>query len=398
MAFEFSLASKLKSDLKITNLHYFRKIALGDSISKIFPTGDIYIKDPVGLFSEVTGYVEGEEHEIIYGDDEDTSEQLVFPCVKTDQRLIDFYHEGCMAGDVFLQFRNKNIIKDIAQSRSFSSMISSIVDDVSDDFDFESTAIESTDNQGVYGQGLIKNTDFLIRLMKKANSTLHTGEPYFCFIDLANKFHFETMSNMLLNSPVLTIVLKQTDASKYDTTTLVNCNVYWDNFKKNFNNYMATYYYIDNDGEIQSEDKKINETPTRSKGKLPILSNIISDPISHRFFGFVDEDKLNTENLPPSKKDYSGWVSSWYQESQGIMIFDAVLRGCHPKAIAGQTVKTTIPSLFDDRGDAVEFSGTWVILESKHLIDENLNIFTELILGRNYIDVYNTNPYLSDLL
>ena len=399
MGYTFSLKSVDKQSLVLDTPKYFNKAVLVDSIRDFYSKAEISVADKISLFSEVMGFVEGSEWEIVYGDDEDLNNQISYSCVWEDNQLTDFYRDNFVSGHNLLNFLHKSILTDIPQSRSFSGTLSSVINQVISSYNFLESTIEETLNNGIWGQGLIKDKDFILDLSKIAYSKINGTEQIFSFIDLSGRFHFETLSNMFTRQSIMDINISQLNEDKYKVNNIMDLDILWTGFDKDLDNYNSAYYYINGDGEVTSEEKKIDDIFTGGQGQMPILKNNTNDVRSNRFFGFInDEQKETDKNKLYGKNDFNGWLAGFYKEMQPMIIMRVTLKGCHPQAQTGQIVNANITSIYEDRGDASEFSGKWAIIESRHLISQNMIPYTELWLARNYIDYHSKSLFKQDFI
>lgn len=399
MAFTFSFKSSTKSQIELNTFRNFNRIVLGDSIKELYPKAEVNIKDQIGLFSEILGFVEGSEWEFLYGDDEDASNQIKFKSVWEGNQLTDFYRNYYVSGHNTLNFIDKNILKDNPKSKSYQGKISDVVTQVMKSYGFLKTTIENTMNNGIWGQGLIRDEDFINELLKYAYSVNNGKEPMFSFIDLNGGYHFETISNMLKqNQSIMEFTLNQGNAENFEVFTVNDLKLIWKELESNLDNYNSAYHYLDlKASESKKEEKKINDMIPQS-GKLPVLKNNASDIKSHRFFGFVNSDKEVNKNKDFGLDEYNGWIASHYKNQQAWLVMRLVLKGAIPKAVSGQVVSTKFNSLYEKRGTATEFSGKWVIVQSKHLISKEYLPFTEIFLTRNYVDFNSQNVFKQELI
>ena len=395
MAFDFSLQSTDKSQIQFEGTQRFSKILLRDSVTSFYPVAELYFKDSIGIFTELLGYIQGSAWNIFYGDSEQENSSIDFKCVYDDNQLISFYKDYFVSGHVFLRFVHQNLLKDYPKSQSFSKTISAVVKEIINNYSFSESIIETSLNSGIWGQGLIDDKTFILKeLLPLAVSGSNKNEPYFCFIDLSNRFHFETLSNMLTKKAVISIHLEQTESSAFSLSKVADMSVFWNSLTNTKSLYNVSFYYIDSDGEVQKDSKKINEMPTRKKGGVGVLQNNLSDASQANLFGYKNQTKNVSEKRLYSDDEYMGWQANFFRQQQGIMILRVILTGNNIIAQSGQCVEVNFKSVdAKNRGLSSEYSGKWVIMDSRHLTDDKMMPFTELKLFRNYVDYDEKNLF-----
>jgi hypothetical protein len=375
------------------NTLQFTRMLIGDSITEFFPKVELQISDKLGIFSEHVGFIEAEEFSIRYGDDTDSSQSLDVKTYWDDSQLAKPYGMDYISGDFILSFKSIREIQDYPKSKSDQNIMSGVVTSVVSSYGFKGTFIEPTGNMDYWYQPYISDFEWINIMVKKALSSSNSAEPFFTFIDLKDQFHFRTLSHMMTIPATQEIVFSSLPGDRDNPMSALSYEVLWTGVNKDLDQWNTKYYYYDRTGMIQSpvDNKKINEMPDRKgTGLLPIQSSKISNVTKHRLYGTRFDDS--------EKDNYKGWINSFYRDQQAMMILRVVLRGAHTDLISGATIKTKVGSARSKDSLSTEFSGTWVIAESKHFVDYDHIPFTELWLIRNKIEYDQKNIFKQNLL
>jgi hypothetical protein len=405
MGFTFYFDNKKVPEFRNLNLDIFNRVLLGDSIGTFFPRAEINITDNAGIFSELVGLIEGEEFTFYMGDDTDITKAIQVDMVMDDNNLTESFNDYHVSGNMLVEFIHKNKVADSPKSKSYQGTPTLIAEQLMAPYKYNDLKTAKSGNIGVYGQGLVTDERFLLDELLPSASALgnNEGEPFFTFVDLRGGFHFETITNMLIQPSVETFYMTQDQETVASNSKIEDMNVVWTGLNKDLVNMNSNFYYIDNNGAIQKQAKKLTDMPKRTNsggvGQVPILRNVANTNRSNRFFGFVDKTHDINKMKTQGDDDFKAWMATFYVQQQTMMVLRIVVRGAHPNAIAGKNVTLKIDSMMKDtRGQSTEYSGKWAIAESKHFFDFDFIPYTELHLVRNYIDYSPLNLYKNDLL
>lgn len=169
-----------------------------DSIYSIYPRASIVFKDNTGIFIESRMGTLGVEISFDIGFQDNT---VTLPFVVNNFQVSEQgrkqYLNGVYEIDLIHSFFSDTTLNGF---QSFDGAPSAIIEEVIKNGSFVKTYIEETKpiQEALYYNPGLNFKDFLEKvILPNSLSSKNEEEPYYCFIDGGNNFHFETYSNML---------------------------------------------------------------------------------------------------------------------------------------------------------------------------------------------------------
>ena len=401
----------------------FPKILFRDSILDFYPHADIHIRDKQGVISEKLFMIEGLHIETKLGRDEIISPDpdnkdilggyLVnqYGWAKHDIAQIEIKNH--IAGDYLFMLIPVNYFKDAPDTKAYNDTISNVVKKVvmdssaMDHKEFDSKGNkkifigETKTDKNIWYQAGRLSRYFLESLASRAVSKTYANSPYYTFLNNKGEFYFMSASEMLSQAPICNYRIEETVDSVKDPFVIKAYSVQSGGSLISKINYNKRFHKIKSDGTSPSEDIGIESykqrvdgsgTLSSKKDKLLILKNgslgITSRITSIDNFGLFDDKEDN--NI------YTAWKNNFYIDSALpyrliVQIF------FNPKLCAGKVITLTVNKIIED-AYASEYSGAWLILESRVNMDIEGFPVQQLLIGKAGVAIDSNHPALNKFI
>ena len=286
-----------------SNVRFFKKVMITDSIFKLFPTCEIFIPDHQGQFSERLFFVEGLDFEIKIGSLEQGFVTHNFFAAET--QMNDTFNANYINGVRAFSYLSSFKKQDAVKSKSFKKNISEIVAEVIKAYAFPrdnlsnvtgqvalSINIAETDNFNTWYQYAISDFAFFGILVRYAKSKNYSKCPYFTFINSLGQFYFSDLNSLLSQTPVARLKLSNDRNSSLDRHVIQKYTTQFTGSLTNFEQYKKEFYKVDEYGSYKRLETKLNEYIAQTKGGD--ILNIRSDDLDvlrdSTYFGLSEDD------------------------------------------------------------------------------------------------------------
>ena len=364
--------------------------SLKSSIHDFFNTVDFTFHDMSGLLQEAFLLTEGVEVEISYGIESDVNKCSY---VISRDELDEPDRIGLMAGQVDIELIHKWYDEQEVISKGYSQKISSIIRSLTNSYSkgFSELDIETTVNNDIWYQPLMTDAKFISKiLLPNAYSYSANETPFYCYITSDNIFHFKSANKMYTTKAVDTFTFEVDQPETINQNTIMNLQ----RWKKGTYLYrhqfhQKTFRTNPNSGALETDDDYLfNHPPTRNK----VLPFIMTKDRMTGFFdvGYGPETTAQSENL-------LGQVNNSFRESMCIERF-LISIPFYPKLKAGNSINLNI-FMVSASGKENTLSGNYSspreTKEGEYVVEdcihhwngEEKRSFTELLIGRKYVDV-----------
>lgn len=364
---------------------------LKDSIHNLFCTAEFEYKDVAGLFQEYLALVEGVKVQILYSEDET---QVKNRYVVTSDELLETMTKGILNGTVKTFLKHEFFDAQEVVSAAFEDRISRIVRDIANKYRFKDAVINDTGNQDVWYQPQATDARFIRKyLLPYAFSRNAAGTPFFCFIDSANVFHFQSYAALISENPVTTLrLLPEGESVARDKNAIRNISRVrvGSDVTKHLRKREITMISPKDFSLIEEEDSLL-DTPSSVK-QLPIVGD--KDQVTGQLH-------LGVEGSTTGEKENAlGYQAHTARDGYFLDRFRVELP-LQLRLTAGKTVMLEIGKWLQGDGSesSLAFRGRYVIEDSEHVWDgEQKSGKTVLIIGRKGLNVPNTYYIKNQLL
>jgi len=408
--FQFNMTStkpgisfKSETEADGMSLKNFRKIYFEDNITSLYPYGDVYYIDQLGIISDKIFFVEGMEFNIKLGYEEDSKKKggwLEHNYVWVEGQLNNVELADNVAGDQIFILFSKHIFTDRVQSRSFNyedakkTTITDALKTVYMPFfsiPKEKWFISDTADFPYFNQYNETNGVFLQKLAQVAYSKNDPLAPFFTFINCNGEFYFMHMADLMRQQPVKEFMIGISETAQFDDKYIKEYNTFHHGMTLNKRNYINSFFTFENN-ELAIENRTIHEaTDYISKDereKLLVLKDYLKgDPTNNIYLGISHQQD--------SKEYFRGLKNSVYTDTN-LSYRMTLMTQFDVKCIAGKTITIQVESQMKNKEIAVEYSGTWLIIKSKHLIDQDGVPYSKLTIAKPKIAIDSDHPFKKD--
>lgn len=360
-------------------------IILSDSIYSIYPKVTISFKDSSGIITESRLATLGLKFDFKLGFQDDI---LNLPFVVNSFQLADSdalpYLNGVLEIELVHSFL-KNYKKDFYVYENMSP--SDILEDIIKNEKFRKTIVEKTvsiQDEPYYNNNLTFEMFLDKIIFPNSLSSINQNDPYFCFIDVENCFHFETYSEMVKKSPVKTIKL----TPKLDEIGVLEHILEFNPFSSRYEN-IKDYLKFNHAYILDDENLSINED----------LKNIIDNrqtPMSiieeENITYIVNEDFADETSIKQSEIR----INNLKKEKNTLdRLFVTTL--LDTSIGAGKVIK--VESEYQDDNISSSFTGNYLIEATQHSWEsETEKGFTRMILSRQKVSYPSDSTITKDLM
>ena len=433
--YTFTLNSEknlIRLDDSLTN-RAFGRILFFDSIFTFYPQLEINLKDKQGVVSEKLFMIEGLQISSHFGRDMKTSNDPNLP----PDNLFGYYDnkyawikgninqaeiKNQITGDYIFSLVHQGFITDAPSTMSYSASISDIVKLVlvnSLGFTIGSTSYNIINKDGsiipmttpnffiedtnpkpvVFYQAGNWGRTFIDTLSKKAVSATYNNSPYHTFINSRGEFYFASVSYLLNQTPICNYRIEETIDSVRDPFVVKDYTMHTGGAEINKKNYNRNIYKIGSQGTvssvlnpISSQKQKSNGSPSGATPKLTILQNgslgIGTSITSIDNYGLFDDD--DDPVIQPGWQNYL-YINSALSYRMELTIF------FNPNICAGKVITLTVDKLWEP-AFASEYSGSWLVIESRTHMDVEGVPIQILLIAKSSISIDSTHPCVNQFI
>jgi hypothetical protein len=258
------------------------------------------------------------------------------------------------------------------------------------------TTIDSPINSGIYYQSNQTDAEFITKVLSnQAYSPNNPNSPYFSFINLNGEFYFTTIEELFKKQqPVCKFTFLDGDETGgLNDFKILSFTQDFGGFFINKDVYVQDIYKFKDSWE--KEETKLNDRVYKGDKNLGKITAFKTDFINKVYnnveFGMETSELFDSFN-------YEGYKNSLYKNS--MINYRMELQSSYtPEAISGKIVELEVKSSIGD-SLSTEFSGKWLIIESKHGYKNEGSCvpISLLTLIKPSIDIKPENAYASRFL
>lgn len=344
-------------------------ISIIDSIHSVYPRASITIEDTSGKLLDSRFATLGINYTFTIGFN---NTQMTLPFVVDNYQTVEQKYTQRLNGTMQIDLIHAIMINYISSFKAYSSVPSSIVNSLISQQGFSKTYIETTtkiQDQPYYNPNY-SFEDFINKiLLPNSKSVVNSSEPFYCFIDVQNQFHYETISKMLNRKAYKTLYYKSGINDISSLEKVLELKPFSSKLSEVYPYLTMTQYTIDEDGNLDLEKANYSIKDNR-KTPLPVI-----DKINLSNFQFSNEIK----SLDDNKKDLIKLI----QKKKGHSQFDRLIvkTFLDITSSAGKVVNLEVDYDLENRSAA--YSGTYIIEMSKHTWNSKIQKgYTTMILSR----------------
>jgi hypothetical protein len=345
--------------------------SITDSIFSLFPQCKIIYSDFLGLMKETGIFVSGRPFEISI---EVEDSLLKIPYIVNNYTSGKPTGRGRIDGTMTILGIHEWYEKQNCECKAYKNSIDKIISEIIT-YDFGKKEIESTANSQIWYRNYLKESEFIKRLLKYAFSGSKKTS-YLAYVNSQNEFQFQSIEKLFMQTEIETIKIDSSQALSYDTDLDARLRTSsWINYS---NNRDVIFYYIDKEGNLKKDNKKLKDQMSFIQGKIPLIQK--NKNMKSQSMVFLGTEKSDTA----FQDNYKGLENWQFLDSIPIERMELITM-MKPKLVAGKTIKLEVNSYIDkgDQGYGLNLfqSDKWLIEKSKHDWDTR-NGFTTLSLIR----------------
>lgn len=378
------------------------KFVMADSIFAYFPYLELGIKDEASIFTELNLFTEFLDIEVKFSDPTE-KQKINHNFYWSEYQLTDCTSQEILTGIVVYPMKSNFLKQDEVKSKSYRGDISSVVAQIMTKYKFPNfipdMTISTTSNYDIWYQANEYDYKFIQKLAKYSLSPTFPNSPFFAFINMKGEFHFRTVADLLSQKPEVTLIYGiQDDVTQYNKdirNDVVNePTIQFLGSPINMESYRSEFYRLKQDGTYVKENLKLSSKLTGNRigqNKMSIRKDDLDHLRSNRSFGIVDD--FYQQSL------YKGWLNNFYTNSVSFPYRMKCQLNFNAKLCSGKTVEIKFRSINAQKDNkAIEYSGTWLILECSHGIDDNGEAVTVLDLGKSSINIHKKHTFYPDFI
>lgn len=384
-------------------LQAYNRILLQDSLFYFYPYAEFSIKDPSGILTGNLILIEGIKYSFKFG----------FEKRKIENREVGGYIEHnfiaselqtkretsaeVISGSPLYIFLSEFAQNDFKRCNIYNNTVSNIVKEICTTTYHTLKNKYITDTTGIItvGQQNMQYKDFLKLLCAYAYSQSQPTECFYTFINLKNELYFTTLFDLFnKQQPVKTFYFKVSQEMTLDDTVIQDYYIQYGGFPNHQMYYNMEHVYINSSGQVIKEKKQLNQYVTQYGGqnKFTILKQSIPSTSSQEYYIGITQDKQNEKYIAQAKRNYALQNAFITYRMYVTVHFD-------PELVTGKLIELDIKKKTDkDILSSQEYSGKWLIAESKHYATDNNMAYSQLLLIKPVLEIDKNNPQYKNLL
>lgn len=344
-------------------------ISLSDSIYSIYPKAVVDLKDSSGIMINSRFSTLGVEFTFTIGYQ---NKRITLPFIVDAYQVPEQKYMQFLNGTLEIEFIHSFLTEFVSEYKAYENTPSDIVDEIIKNRNFNRSFIERTSKlqeQPYYNPGYTFKNFVEKILIPNSTSTEYGTEPYFCFIDAENNFHYETYLKMLTRRSYKTLIYRSGKNDMSEIQKVLEFRPFSLRLEKIYPNLKMNLFNIDEEGDLNIELKK-----------LSVLDNNLS-PIPIK--GAINSFSTFFNNKIGSVKSLASLTAEANLNKKGNNLLDriAVTTFLDVTACSGKIVSLDVDIENEDISEA--FSGDYLIEGSTHIWDVNSQKgYTQMILSR----------------
>jgi hypothetical protein len=368
----------------------YKHILISDSIFDFYPDMEVIINDEGGAVADYLVSGEGLKFTSKLGNDDDG--YLESEWVLAENQLQDTKLSYNVGGDYMFGFDSYFLMLDTQKSDAYNDTISNAVSQIIAS-DFNITSNKMITNTSEIGYRYRFNEFIEDKFEKWADSAYSQSfdkSPFVSFIDAAGKFYFCAIEDLYNQAEYISedpFVFDMSNESSTNYNAIQDYTILHIGLEDNKDNYRKKIYSTKQDKTSTNEILNIEDFKLSGSGKFFITQDTVelNSVTSTKYFGIIDEVKE-----PHLKK---GWRNSEFFDS--YLPFRMQIQILFNKdALSGKKIKLEIGSVISDKNDlSVEYSGDWLIVESRHEMAADARPYTLLTIAKSGTKVDPIQPF-----
>lgn len=344
-------------------------LSLSDSIHSIYPRVKMSISDRSGYMLDSRFVTSGVPFKFTLGYN---GQDITLPFVVNTFQTPEQEYYQYLNGKIEIELIHEFFSKFVSEYKAYPDVPSKIITDILRNEKFSKKLIENTSRiqEPPYYNPGYSFQDFVEKiLIPNSRSTENSFDPFFCFIDANNSFHYETYGSMLKRRSSKTLYYRSglkdmSELQKILEFRPFSLRLDSINSKINYN-----YFFLDENGSLDLEEKR-----------LSIIDNKISPfPI----FDGSKEIRTIFNNKISTKKSIEQAHILANNEKKRSMLIDriAVTTLLDVSSCAGKIVE--LETDYEQENMSSSYSGKYLIESSAHIWDsKTVKGYTQMILSR----------------
>lgn len=356
-------------------------ISLSDSIHAVYPRAVFSLKDTSGKLLDSRLATLGVNFTFTIGYQNQT---IKLPFVVNTFQTTEQDYFQYLNGRLEIELIHSFYTKFETEFKAYEGVPSEIITSLVKDEGFKKLRIESTaklQSQPYYNPGFSFKEFVEEVLIKNSKSIESSSEPFYCFIDASNNFHYETCSQMRERKSYKTLMYRSGRDKMEEIQKILEFRPFSLKLDSVYPNLKTRLFYIEDSDDLTLQEEEILVT---DNGETPL-------PIFTKSKDFVT--KFN--NKISSIESLDRQRAKINDEKRQYLLIDriAVTTLLDVTSCAGKIV--TLDVDFEQENISASYSGDYLIEGSTHIWDsKSQKGYTQMILSRQATEF----PVESDLI
>lgn len=402
--YSFLLKSQINGKLSFESepQKIFNRAIINDSIFDFYPYMEVNVNDNFGKISDLFVSLEGVPFESKLGfKDEGADSFLQSKWVCLDNQSLDQIKTDHVGGNAILSFRHQYYQYDSIQTKAWNDSPLNITKEIlSKEFKSSSKSIITEIKEKDYYYRVNSTIEsFLTEVLAPMSySSKYEFSPFVTFVNAAGEFYFCALDELMQKAPLISTKKYTLDISQENMTspyTIMNPRVYNVGMTVNKENYNKKLFKLKRNGTYDFELDKVENHLLKGQGSFLVRKDVLSNIGKSTYYKYEDFGVYD------EKKDqafYKAWRNQQFIDTILPLRMEFEIR-FNPRAITGHKIPIEFGSaIIEKNNKSPEYSGDWLILESKHLYSTEGIPTTQLLVGKSRVLVHSENPFKKDYI
>ena len=343
--------------------------SMTDDILSFFSKLNFQIKDISGLLLEHLALTPGEKVDITFGQG---AELIQNPYISRSFENEDTFSPGFLNGLISMNGIHEYASLQTKESYAFDGSPSGIVEEVTSEFPFSESKIDSSENNHVWYRPFYTQRELIENvLLENVYSNNSNNTPFFAFIDSNNTFHFESFYTLFEQTPTMDLDYAPGEYGENAFNRIIDLKPFSEDYLTLQKNLTNKFFRRNNlDFEFTEEDKHITDLYPGDY----LVSQETSLITDYKYFGRTDQSVYENDVLGQELfKMRNSFLTN--------KIF--VLLPLNANLTSGKTVNVNTSTSIGRNDSSLSYSGKFLIEKSTHTWNgDSQNGFSQLVLSR----------------
>lgn len=389
----------LKSKEAFLNLEMYKKdriyerVVISDSIYNFYPIMDTHINDKAGIIVDGVVSAEGKVFLTKIGSDQKGYEGwLESEWVWLHSNTTDVPVTSYLGGITGISYSHRFYRNDIPRVRAWDDTISNIVTSIIErDYNLknvEKIFITRTNGKKIRQQPGVQNNTFLKALANRAYSKNFEYSPFITFLNSAGEFYFCAIDDLLKRGTRISdepyLVESNVDSETKRNVLSKIESIKTNGLVKNKQNYKVELISYRKEDFNTDVTNLVNHILNERKKDTILINKDLKKEESYFSFNRYNSGLYNAKR---DFEDYKGYKNSIIKPSLFNLRMNIIIPFNY-KAITGRIIPLKIGSVLRHKAhNNIEYSGDWLILESRIFYDVDGIPYTYLEIGKNSVRI-----------